>query len=95
MHRELLLKNIQNVQGTSTNNANAETWKELNFNDSNWPKMQLPNLWEQQGLSNLDGIVWFRKTFNLPAADAGKTAQISLAMIDERGKNWQYYWLQY
>ena len=34
-------------------------------------------------MGDLDGIVWFRKTINLSAEDAGKAATLELAMIDD------------
>jgi sialate O-acetylesterase len=43
----------------------------------------LPSLWEQKQLGDLDGVVWFRKTINVSAADAGKEATLELAMIDD------------
>ena len=88
IHREALIKNIQKLQGNFSDNTSALSWNDLSFNDSNWPHMQLPGLWEQQGLNDLDGIVWFRKTFNISADDAGKPAEISLAMIDDNDETY-------
>jgi sialate O-acetylesterase len=34
-------------------------------------------------LGDMDGVVWFRKTINLSAEDAGKSATLELAMIDD------------
>jgi sialate O-acetylesterase len=45
--------------------------------------MQVPGLWEEQSLKDFDGVVWFRKTINIAAADAGKPAEISLGTIDD------------
>lgn len=59
------------------------TWKDAVTDDSRWPKMNVPGLWEQQALGDLDGIVWFRKTVNVLAADAGKPAVLEMAMIDD------------
>jgi sialate O-acetylesterase len=81
--KELLIESIQKTQGNFVNNASDESWKEMSFDDSKWPQMNLPGLWEEQGLNDLDGIVWFRKTLDVPAADTGKPAEISLAMIDD------------
>ncbi len=79
---EATQKRIEDLQG-SLDAANSDTWKEPNINDSNWPQMQLPNLWESQQLGDLDGIVWFRKTINLSTEEAGKAATLKLAMIDD------------
>jgi sialate O-acetylesterase len=62
---------------------NVDQWKNTDFNDNDWPVMKLPGLWEQQGLEGVDGQVWYRKTINIDAADAGKDATLSLAMIDD------------
>lgn len=76
------LKRVEALQG-SLNAIDASTWKDLNTDDSNWPQMQLPNLWESQQIGDMDGIVWFRKTINISAEDAGKTATLFLSMIDD------------
>lgn len=76
------LKRVEALQG-SLNAIDASTWKDLNTDDSNWPQMQLPNLWESQQIGDMDGIVWFRKTINISAEGAGKTATLFLSMIDD------------
>ena len=88
IRRDLLVKNIQKVQGNFSGNVPDTSWKEISFDDSKWPQMKLPGLWEEQGLNDLDGIVWFRKTLDIPAADAGKPAEISLAMIDDNDESY-------
>lgn len=74
---------INALQGGLPQPGEAITWKEAGFDDSKWPVMQLPGLWESKGLPELDGFVWFRKSFTVSAADAGKEAVIELAMIDD------------
>ena len=80
---ETTLKNIQKLQGSFENNAPTTNWKNSDFDDSKWPLMKLPNEWESQGLPDLDGTVWFRKTIFISDADAGKAALLNLAMIDD------------
>jgi sialate O-acetylesterase len=58
-------------------------WEQNSFNDSDWQTMTLPGKWEEKVLSNFDGIVWFRKTVDIPADWAGKTLQLNLGMIDD------------
>jgi len=53
------------------------------FDDSAWPVMELPGYWESNGLPGFDGIVWFRKEFDLPAAFKGKDLVIHLGAIDD------------
>ena len=47
--------------------------------------MDVPQLWEGAGLPGYDGIVWFRKTFDLPAGWTGQDVTLNLAMIDDSG----------
>lgn len=74
---------IEKIQGSKLNANNEITFKELNFDDSNWPKMLAPNLWENQQLSNFDGIVWMRKSIMVSKEDANKEALLELAKIDD------------
>jgi sialate O-acetylesterase len=74
---------LQKLQGGLPGAAATGQWRLPQFDDSKWPRMQVPGLWEQQSLPNFDGIAWFRKTIEIAAADAGKPADIALGMIDD------------
>lgn len=63
--------------------SGSEQWKSASYNDSQWNTMTVPGVWEQQKLEDLDGILWFRKSVTIAAADAGKEATLELAMIDD------------
>jgi sialate O-acetylesterase len=80
---ETVVKQVEKVQGSFDNAVNTTTWKNSDFDDSKWPVMQLPGLWENQGLAALDGTVWFRKNIIVSDADAGKAAVLNLSMIDD------------
>ncbi len=53
------------------------------FNDNNWPTMQLPTPegWERAGLMGTDGALWFRTSFNVPAKWLGKNLVLDLGRI--------------
>lgn len=55
----------------------------LDYNDSNWDQMEIPGLWENSKLPELDGIVWFRKTIDIPSEWNGKDLALSLGKIDD------------
>ena len=77
-------KRLEKLQPSfSPSAAEINSWKTISFDDSHWPKMKLPGLWEQQALGDIDGVVWFRKIAQVTAADAGKAAVIELGMIDD------------
>lgn len=63
--------------------ANVERWKDPSYDVNGWNEMELPSLWEERGLQDLDGVVWFRKTVTLPAAEATGTAVLALGPIDD------------
>ena len=81
--KETSEKKIEALQGSLPAQGEADSWKNAELDDSKWPQMELPSLWEQKQLGDLDGVVWFRKTINVSAADAGKEAILELAMIDD------------
>jgi sialate O-acetylesterase len=81
--KDAMNKKIEALQGPLENSANIEHWKEISFDDNQWSHMKLPGYWEQQGLDNMDGVVWFRKTIDVSAFNAGKVATLELAKIDD------------
>jgi sialate O-acetylesterase len=76
-------KKIEALQQTKLSNINVTAFKELSFDDSRWPEMNAPQLWEEQSLGDFDGVVWLRKTITLTAADIKKNATLELAKIDD------------
>jgi sialate O-acetylesterase len=58
-------------------------WEKPGFDDSEWAKMDLPVLWEQAGLPDLDGVVWFRNEFFLDNNQAKETMVLNLGPIDD------------
>lgn len=52
------------------------------FDDASWSQMTLPQSIERAGL-DMDGIVWFRRTINLPAGVGDRSATLSLGPIDD------------
>lgn len=53
-----------------------------------WKTMSLPTLWEDAGEPDLNGVVWFRRTFDLPAGAAGAAGELDLAMVDDIDTTW-------
>lgn len=75
--RALFLAAMNNDKGES------EKWFDINTPTADWKKMSLPTLWEQTEVGNADGIVWFRKEVDIPAAWEGKALTLSLGTIDD------------
>ncbi len=56
-------------------------WFEPNYSTSNWNTMLIPGYWEDQGISDLDGVVWFRKDINISENQIGQGALVKLGRI--------------
>ncbi|MEM8525368.1 MAG: sialate O-acetylesterase [Bacteroidota bacterium] len=63
-------------------------WATLNYDDADWKTMELPNLWEGQGLEGVDGIVWYRKSIQLSPQEARKGITLRLGKIDDSDITW-------
>jgi sialate O-acetylesterase len=77
-------KNLRKFQGDTPPTADEiDAWKNSSFDDSKWMKIKAPGMWENQQLEDFDGVVWYRKTIDIPSSAVGKPATLSLAMIDD------------
>lgn len=62
------------------NKGEKEKWQE---GKGNWKPIQQPGMWEQTAIGNTDGVIWMKKEWDLPAAQAGKKAVLHLGAIDD------------
>lgn len=58
-------------------------WAAPGFNDAAWKSMKVPGLMQEQDLPGFNGLVWFRKTIDIPAGWAGKDLILNLGVIDD------------
>jgi len=63
-------------------------WAVQDLDISSWGEMELPTLWESAGLEGLDGVVWFRKEFELDEASAKQGVILELGPIDDSDISW-------
>ena len=52
-------------------------WKTANFDDSDWEEFELPGLLKQP----INGVIWFRKKFDLKSEFSGKPAELLMGRI--------------
>ena len=67
--------------------APGSSWAAPALDTSHWKTMTLPQVWKSAlvpELAHFDGTVWFRRTFDLAAAWAGKDLALHLGQISER-----------
>ncbi len=59
------------------------------FDDAAWATMSLPGFWEGKGFPEFDGVMWFRRTVDVPAGWAGRDLRLDLGAIDDNDTT---YW---
>jgi len=68
----------------------AAKWSDPTADAAAWPTMTLPVLFQDAGipeLSSFNGIIWFRKTVDIPADAAGKDVTLHF-MADDNDTTW-------
>lgn len=78
---------VANDPGSSPSQA----WFAESVDESGWADFNLPGQWERSGikaLSSFDGVMWFRRRFDLTPAQASGEATLNLGRIDERDRVW-------
>lgn len=63
-------------------------WHRADTDATAWATMELPGLWEERGLPNVDGVVWFQRRIEVPEAFADRELILSLAAIDDHDTTW-------
>lgn len=88
MQDYLLARWQEQIQNDDAGYAAAVPWSQPEAATGDWPTMRLPTLWEDAALEGLDGVVWFRRTVDLPAAWAAEDLTLSLGPIDDADSTW-------
>ncbi|QJW89773.1 sialate O-acetylesterase [Spirosoma taeanense] len=61
--------------------AGPAKWYDPAYVPKGWRPINVPGYWEDQGIRDLNGVVWYRKEVDLPAAMTGKVARVFLGRI--------------
>ncbi len=56
-------------------------WFETGYEPKGWRNINIPGYWEDQGIKDLDGVVWFRREIEIPASMTGVPAKVFLGRI--------------
>ena len=75
------IKQKEVIKITDLGLTGPKTWYDTSYKPKAWHHFWLPGYWADQGVSGLNGSVWFRKEINLPADMAGKAAKIYMGRI--------------
>lgn len=84
-----LMALVEKYGGSTPGMADGKaSWSAPDLDETDWGTMELPELWEQAGLEGLDGVVWFRKSFELTQAHATEGIKLELGPIDDSDMTW-------
>ena len=75
-HAEFARQAWEHDKGVSAN------WQAHDFDDSGWDELAVPGFFDG-ALGSFNGIVWYRKSFDVPASLAGQPASLVLGRIDD------------
>ena len=56
-------------------------WYDTNYIPKGWHTINVPGYWEDQGVKDLDGVVWYRKEFEIPKTMVNNAARLFLGRI--------------
>lgn len=66
----------------------SSPWSTAELDTGSWKTMKLPTFWEVAGYSNFDGVIWFRRTFDLPENWDGSDVEVHLGAADDNDTTW-------
>ncbi|MBE7170770.1 MAG: sialate O-acetylesterase [Williamsia sp.] len=59
----------------------AEKWFDPSYAPKGWRTIAVPGYWEDQGIRDLDGVVWYRREIDVPASMTNAPAKVFLGRI--------------
>lgn len=59
-------------------------WYDPVYEPLNWKSINIPGYWEDQGLRDLDGVVWYRREIEVPESMNAVDAHVKLGRIVDR-----------
>ncbi len=75
------LNNSNEFLGKDKGLTEAVRWYDTSYIPKTWRRINIPGYWEDQGIKNLDGVVWYRREIDLPTSLNGVAAKVFLGRI--------------
>ena len=66
----------------------SEAFAVAELDDNGWRPIRVPSLWEAQGYTGMDGVAWYRTSFELSASEAAAGVTLGLGQIDDTDTTW-------
>jgi sialate O-acetylesterase len=58
-----------------------EHWENPDYQPKGWRNINIPGFWEDQGLKDLNGVVWYRREFEIPQNWVGQSVKLYMGRI--------------
>lgn len=68
-------------QSTDEGLTGPTKWFDPAYVPKGWRPINIPGYWEDQGVKDLNGVVWYRREIDVPASMTGKAGRIFLGRI--------------
>lgn len=81
LYRAMAIKNANAPKSRDLGMAGDIKWFDPAYVPKEWRTINVPGYWEDQGIKDLNGVVWYRKVIDVPAAMTGKPARVFLGRI--------------
>ena len=88
LEQRLLPRVVAWQKGLPLEGVNTAGWSTAADIDGDWPTLSAPGVWENQGLPDVDGVVWLRKRVELSGPQAAGAAELHLAKVDDCDEVW-------
>ena len=56
-------------------------WFDISYVPKHWRSINIPGYWEDQGIKDLNGVVWYRREIDIPASMINKPSGVFLGRI--------------
>ena len=63
-------------------------WYDPAYEARNWKRINIPGYWEDQGIRDLNGVVWYRREIEVPESMLGVDALVKLGRIINADEMW-------
>lgn len=74
----------ENMKKIDPATASFPSWIDPDYSDASWRKVELPGYVQQKGFPEfVGGIMWMRRTVDIPAEWAGKELVLDLGVVDD------------
>ena len=68
-------------QGNDLGVTGEQKWYDPSYSATGWKPINIPGYWEDHGIKELNGIVWYRREIDIPSSMIGKPARVFLGRI--------------